>query len=147
MIDRRDLFRFRAYTDVFTGKYRMVYNVENPYDDGCNNVLISGRCFGDIAESHKEYNLMFCTGIKDSKGKLIYENDIIQIKYHTKRKVHYQVKYGEYISCYSSYKKVGFYLQSLEDYSIWNFTIDRQTTIIGNIYETEKFMYLKENTK
>lgn len=143
MIDRRDLFRFRAYTDSFTGKYRMVYNVENTYDDGCNGVLISGNCFGDIAESHKEHKLMLCTGIKDSNGKLIYENDIIEIEYNKHRTENYQVKYGKYITCGSSIPNIGFYIQNLEDNSIWSFYSKEKTTIIGNIYETEEFMYLQ----
>lgn len=145
MIDRRDLFRFRAYTDSFTGKYRMVYNVENTYDDGCNGVLISGRCFGDIAESHKEHNLMLCTGIKDSNGKLIYENDIIEIKYNKQRKVKYIVKFGEHIPTYEQLVSVGFYIQELEDGSVWKLNNDKKnlTTIIGNIYETEEFMHLQ----
>ena len=143
MIDRRDLFRFRAYTDSFTGKYRMVYNIENTYDDGCNNVLISGKCFGDIAESHKEYNLMLCTGIKDSKGKLIYENDIIEITYNEKRKVKYIVKFGEHTPTYERGISIGFYKQDIEDGSVWKLNNEHVLTIIGNIYETEEFMHLQ----
>lgn len=143
MIDRRDLFRFRAYTDSFTGKYRMVYNVENTYDDGCNGVLISGRCFGDIAESHEEHNLMLCSGFKDSVGKLIYENDIVEIKYNEKRKVKYQVKYGEHILTYEQFISVGFYIQEIEDKSVWKLNNNKALTIIGNIYETEEFMHLQ----
>lgn len=143
MIDRRDLFRFRAYTDSFTGKYRMVYNVENTYDDGCNGVLISGRCFGDIAECHEEHNLMFCSGVKDSLGQLIYENDIIEIKYNEQRKVKYQVKYGEHIPTYERFVSRGFYIQSLEDKSIWKLNNNKILNIVGNIYEDEEFKYLQ----
>lgn len=144
MIDRRDLFRFRAYTDSFTGKYRMVYNVESTYDDGCNGVLMSGRCFGDIAESHKEHNLMLCTGIKDSKGKLIYENDIIEIEYIFNRKIKYQVKYGEYTHYLRPHTNIGFYMQDLKDNTTWSFEVaSSSTTIVGNIYETKEFMHLQ----
>lgn len=143
MLNRRDIFRFRAYTDSFTRKYRMVYSVEDVYDDGNNGILMSGKCFGDIAASHKEHNLMLCTGIKDSDGKLIYENDIIEIKYNKYRIENYQVKYGKYKICGSSISNIGFYIQNLEDNSIWSFSSKEKTTIIGNIFETEEFKYLQ----
>lgn len=123
MIDRRDLFRLRIWIDDYNWDrsiYKMAY-----------------------LDNHDAYNIMLCTGIKDSNGNLIYENDIIEIKYNKHRTENYQVKYGKYITCGSSIPKIGFYIQNLEDNSIWSFYSKEKITIIGNIYETKEFTYLQ----
>lgn len=144
MINRRDMFRLRMWTDDYNwdwGDYKMIYDVE--CRDYTQNTMLSVHSFDELLDNHDAYNIMLCTGVRDSKKKLIYENDIIEIKYNEKRKVKYQVKYGEFIPCYESNKRIGFYIQDLEDDSVWSFGSDKKTTIIGNIYETKEFMYLQ----
>lgn len=123
MIDRRDLFRLRIWID------------DNIWDRSIHKMA--------YLDNHDAYNIMLCTGIKDSNGNLIYENDVIEIKYNKHRTENYQVKYGKYITCGSSKPNIGFYIQNLEDNSIWSFYSKEKITIIGNIYETKEFMYLQ----
>lgn len=143
MINRRDIFRLRMWTDDYNwdcGVYKMIYYVE--CRDYTQNTMLSVHSFDELLDNHEAYNIMLCTGIKDSNGKLIYENDIIEIKYNKHRTENYQVKYGKYITCGSSIPNIGFYIQNLEDNSIWSFYNKEKITIIGNIYETKEFMYL-----
>ena len=95
MIDRRDLFRLRMWTDDYNcdwGTKKMIYNVE--CRDYGQNTMLSVCSLEELLDNHDEYNIMLFTGIKDSNGKLIYENDIIEIEYIFNRKIKYQVKYG-----------------------------------------------------
>lgn len=146
MIDRRDLFRLRMWTNDYNwdwGDYKMIYDVE--CRDYSQNTMLSVCSFEELLDNHDTYNIMLCTGIKDSNGKLIYENDIIEIAYNEQRKVKYIVKFGEHIPTYEQLASVGFYIQELEDGSVWKLNNDKRTitTIIGNIYETEEFMHLQ----
>lgn len=144
MIDRRDLFRLRMWTDDYNWDrsiYKMVYDVE--CRDYNQNTMLSVHSFDELLDNHDAYNIMLCTGIKDSNGNLIYENDVIKIEYNKHRIENYQVKYGKYITCGSSIPNIGFYIQNLEDNSIWSFYSKEKITIIGNIFETEEFMYLQ----
>ena len=145
MIDRRDLFRLRMWTNDYNwdwGDYKMIYNVE--CRDYSQNTMLSVCNFEELLDNHDTYNIMLCTGIKDSKGKLIYENDIIEIEYVFNRKIKYQVKYGEYTHYLRPHTNIGFYMQDLKDNTTWSFEVaSSSTTIIGNIYETEEFMHLQ----
>ena len=145
MIDRRDLFRLRMWTNDYNwdwGDYKMIYNVE--CRDYSQNTMLSVCNFEELLDNHDTYNIMLCTGIKDSKGKLIYENDIIEIEYVFNRKIKYQVKYGEYTHYLRPHTNIGFYMQDLKDNTTWSFEVaSSSTTIVGNIYETVEFEYLQ----
>ena len=78
----KDRFKFRAWS-IKEQKY--YYNIENAYSDdwNCSSEIPNKYgdehyCFGNIIQDDN-YIIEQCTGLKDCKGKLIYEGDLVRL--------------------------------------------------------------------
>jgi uncharacterized phage protein (TIGR01671 family) len=88
--------------------------------------------FTDHPEYMENYDIQFCTGLKDKNGKLIYEGDIVK----NWDNLIYQFFWQEDAACYlveniRSKNKLGIY--SLISYQ-------NNLEVIGNIYENKELL-------
>lgn len=97
------------------------------------------NCYEVISETVGQ-----CTGLKDKKGKAIYEGDIIP--YHFNHKIIGIVKFGEYHNSFDGDNHgghVGFHLEWNEENSILRVDLGywiKVSEIIGNIYDNPELL-------
>ena len=118
LVNEKDRFKFRVWQTELK-KPKMKYNSGLIIN---NNEIIEDGCV-----------VMQCTGLKDKNGKLIYEGDIVNIKYirpdgfEIRKKC--KVEFGYY--SFWLYYKCGASLLYKEDCTY---------EIIGNIYENKELL-------
>lgn len=93
--------------------------------------------------------LCACTGLKDKRGNLIWENDIVKALFSD---VYAKIKYGSYRSCFDSTKNehVGFYVDwsgryaksRRKDLGYWINMVDAE--IVGNIFDNPELLESEE---
>lgn len=83
----------------------------------------------------KDFVLMQYTGLKDKKGKEIYEGDILKCKLHNGKYENYTIVWNEKDACFDALNK--------DKSNFMLATIWRISEVIGNIYENEDL--LKQN--
>lgn len=91
-----------------------------------------------------------CTGLKNRKGNLIFENDIIKDLFSD---VCAPIKYGSYQSCFDSTKveHIGFYVDWVgrydesrrKDLGYWINMVDAE--IVGNIFDNPELCWERNN--
>lgn len=115
----------------------MIYGAEETYDYGASGVPIMEDNFGLLLENSGEYVMQY-VGVKDKKGKEVYEGDII------KKKVEYNKR--TYDALYKViYEGTGFYLELINSYAVVNSGIVvsfpyGDIYIAGNIYENPELL-------
>lgn len=118
-------FKFRAW-DKENKKY--IYGVEKGLEFYSTAGNLRVMTLAEIAESSK-YNLEQCTGLKDKKGKLIYEGDIVETHDYTTE--HSQIVWDK--GCYVLKSKDAAIYEHLSNY-------EKQCAIIGNIHENPELL-------
>jgi uncharacterized phage protein (TIGR01671 family) len=123
----KDRFRFRAW-DNKENKY--IYDAEMTYD----NLGIGAECFGFMVDGtyKDQYTVEQCTGVKDSKGKLIYEGDIIRCSCGSEY----------YVGCVVwDSEEIQFSVEIDEElYSFIQHSKNHKIEIIGNIHENPELV-------
>lgn len=163
-INKRDLCRFRAWVEVYDKenstaddvitKKQMFYAVESANATTlCDRMLGSPIPFDEIFNFSNVVMMQSC-GLRDSSDKLIYENDVLEIKtgnYTNK----YVVKYDLYTD-QNGNKNIGWRLLWIENnhndycYKHTSYLIsdavlfNSKITILGNLYETKEFKHLQD---
>lgn len=142
-----DRFKFRIY-DEYTNLMH--------YDNFC--ILSNGDAKAEILMCVS--NVMQCTGIKDSTGKLIYEGDIVEVQYFGGQiplfaneycsqpknevfEIAYSEEWHQFIAKNDNYKKVCD-VHSLDLTKIQINTENKFYKVIGNIYETPELLEIEE---
>lgn len=144
-----DRFKFRAWNKL-SGEMKDVLSLNINYNfPECSNVILETNSFDNIKTHNNPITcangidnvvLMQCTGLKDCKGKLIYEGDIVKYKDEVYGlcigkiewdNVHYELQY------YTG-KEYGWFSHILCLKHIKNIEV------IGNIYENKEL--LNENS-
>jgi len=150
---------FRAW-DIYENI--MIYNVQNAYDtcfaiglDKRNkDIFVGMNSFGEVLGDDQRFILMQCTGIKDKKGKGIYEGDIVKVfdcpinKWIDNKKQNYLKKEGIAVIEYSMCSYVLNYINLNKDEycSEIDATLMRIMyaarifEVIGNIYENPELL-------
>lgn len=125
----QDRFKYRAW-DKENKKY--IYGVEKGLQISSAAGGLHVMTLAEIAESNK-YDLEQCTGLKDEKGKLIYEGDILKGTYYIDNPVidYYPVEYGEDEWLNGN---EGFPLSAYNTLSV----------IVGNIHENSELLEEKQ---
>lgn len=125
----QDRFKYRAW-DKENKKY--IYGVEKGLQISSAAGDLHVMTLAEIAESNK-YDLEQCTGLKDEKGKLIYEGDILKGTYYIDNPVidYYPVEYGEDEWLNGN---EGFPLSAYNTLSV----------IVGNIHENSELLEEKQ---
>lgn len=125
----QDRFKYRAW-DKENKKY--IYGVEKGLQISSAAGGLHVMTLAEIAESNK-YDLEQCTGLKDEKGKLIYEGDILKGTYYIDNPVidYYPVEYGE-VEWLNGNE--GFPLSAYNTLSV----------IVGNIHENSELLEEKQ---
>ena len=132
-----DRFRFRVWVTV-GDKWCGDTNV--PYMDYEDIIIKNGGTmlyeWWDGAEEHEgEYVVMQCTGLKDKNGVLIYEGDVLIVKYDE--------EYSEGGTEVVFYDEYGFYPfikqvpSAIDSYSEWEYS---SVEVIGNRYENPELL-------
>ena len=135
-----DRFKFRAWYNKKMWAWDEIYALRRRIDDKLTLTLMLPD--GSAMSVCKDYVLMQCTGLKDSKGVLIYEKDILQYAELTgdkwlldKEKTIGVVRWRD--------GKCGFSPQEMEQnhkggyyFAYWDQLADVE--IIGNIYENSE---------
>ena len=125
----QDRFKYRAW-DKENKKY--IYGVEKGLEFYSTAGNLHVMTLAEIAESSK-YVLEQCTGLKDEKGKLIYEGDILKGTYYIDNPVidYYPVEYGE-----------DEWLNGNEDFPLSAY--NTLSVIVGNIHENSELLEEKQ---
>ena len=156
-MNKRALCRFRAWLEAYDNdksteknivtKKQMFHSVESA--DGTTLLDRNIGCpipFNQIFY-YQNAVVMQCSGLKDSNVKLIYESDVVELKFDT-FSIKAVIRCGFYTDVNNScFKAFGWYMQELQGLKeCWNigriFTANK-IVILGNIYETEEFKYLQ----
>ena len=123
------------------GKIYKHWFIDAGYGDG------AGGGLAEVNEDIKQYILMQYTGLKDQKGKEIYEGDIVK-GFLDERFI---VRYGEGTFDSGFYRYTGFYLEIIK-YMMYpkgeqgedNYNINEKDVkcleVIGNIYENPEMI-------
>lgn len=129
MSEDRFRFRFRIWD---TEKKELIYDAENAYDymRPCSGgKIIEADCFGDVLVN-KRYIVEQCTGLKDKKGRLIYENDVVSC--------------GHPDIGYVKWKNGGFWVSGGNYVIPWNFFTPNKWEVLGNIHENPELLEKKK---
>lgn len=129
----QDRFKFRAWNKE-NKKY--IYGVEKGLEFYSTAGNLRVMTLAEIEESDK-YDLEQCTGHRDYKGKLIYVNDILNLK-----------RVPNLYQCVFSHTRVGFDFKPLNTEYKWNeFSIINSAddflnhcVITGNIHENPEML-------
>ena len=128
----QDRLKFRVWHKKRKKMYEVLHLHTATWSNGGDWVTAKGFNIITRQDMHiqiepKDGIIMQCTGLKDKKGQLIYEGDIVQFKISgnlTKAVVSYDNDYGEYRK--GNFASLGSYQNSTE--------------VIGNIYENEDLL-------
>ena len=115
-------FKFRAW-DKENKKY--IYGVEKGLEFYSTAGNLRVMTLAEIAESSK-YNLEQCTGLKDKKGKLIYEGDIVEVPV-----LYNGIPTGKKQRCKVYYKHGAFNIYAVKS---------EYLKIVGNIHENPELL-------
>lgn len=104
---------------------------------------ISNKAGSPFAYEVRPDTICQCTGLRDKKGKLIWENDVI--KYHFGN-AYAQIRYGAYQSCFDNQKTehIGFYVDWSEsrnyrkDLGYWINMVNAE--VVGNIFDNPELI-------
>lgn len=124
-------------------KFRVWDKINEKWINNCLLDIESGYLCGyyDNEQAYKRrYKIMQCTGLKDKKGKLIYEGDIVKFNFDTD-----EIKA---VVSWDDKELIGFYLNTTDyfkdkyvtDYDFYK----NDYEVIGNIYENKEL--LNENS-
>lgn len=138
-------FRFRVW-DIEAQKMQYPIQIWNAM--GCGEALnpidatYEGECNIETCppnpKSFENYHIMQCTGLKDKNGKLIYEEDIIEIEDFKEEKHIVKVYFDKKDAWFKhTYDSSGYDWSDLDFgvSSLWE-----NVEIIGNIYENPKLL-------
>ena len=145
----KDRFRFRVWDKK---NKRMLYKIENAYDGGGvedekgNEVVdCSADCFSYFLpyyeeDENEEFVVEQCTGLKDKNGRLIYENDVVNI---TVDAVTIPLKY---MDCLFKviWADIGFCFEMLNENDGLGFCECFEYEVIGNIHENPELLEEKK---
>lgn len=133
-----DRFRFRIWD---TEKKELIYDAENAYDymRPCSGgKIIEADCFGDVL-ANKRYIVEQCTGLKDKKGRLIYEGDIV------KRIAKYDEEESFVLLQVVWNNKNGRYITTDKKYDTFTFSMFYYSyEVVGNIHENPELLEEKK---
>lgn len=115
-----DRFKFR----VFDKEYK---------DYLPEGVLLDGRTGKVSGVNVDRYTIEQCTGLRDKKGRLIYEGDILRLSFDDGGKVDREIYYSQ--GC-SQYFLRHLDTRMFEGYT-FNSSVANELEIIGNIHEME----------
>ena len=116
----------------------MIYDIQNSYDFGCNDVKYDNECcFGDYLDN-ENYVVMQYTNMKDKNGREVYEGDIVTKNGSKKGVVSW---FDSLVWDGSGSKHSGFYCREWFDYDEldWYLGFD-DIEVLGNIYENPELM-------
>ena len=96
------------------------------------------RKYGESYEVD-EHTICQCTGLKDKNGKLIWENDVVEIGEHEDTvNGLYKVIYCENANCYALKRSVDFH------YNFFTFSdlngFETSSKVIGNIFDNPELL-------
>ena len=126
-----------------------------------DGVLMAANLLGGYEAFHGESDpVMQYTGLKDIKGKEIYEGDILKETYSAGYSI-FSVRFGGYDNglCYEdSDRGIGWYIKSIAEYYGGSLCEPSQPEksilhhheemeVIGNIYENPELLESKDETK
>ena len=117
-------------------------NWEYEIANKCTNPPDSDPMWGKCVITHKvdPSTICQCTGLKDKNGKLIWENDVVEIVEHQDNvNGLYKVIYCENAHCYALERSVDFH------YNFFTFSdlngFETSSKVIGNIFDNPELMH------
>lgn len=125
--DKKDKKWIKDFTIFNDGS---IIQISNTMSLETNSLLIEKKI-------GKEVDLMQCTGLKDKKGKLIFEGDIVKFEVNILEDEQY-INIG-IVTYYQNDLKYGLYISDKECAFIDNFE-DNIIEIIGNKYENPELL-------
>lgn len=124
-------FRFRVWDKVAQGYNNREYYIN--MTGGLSRLLPMARANEAGSLSLDNFVIEQCTGRQDINGKLIYEGDILKIKYG-RHKVHYTATASIH------WNGLGFILKEKDGSCIIRFDLPAVIEVIGNIHENPELM-------
>lgn len=123
--------KFRAWNkDVYSNK--MIYDIQNEFEERINLGMDS---FGHYLNKDS-FEVMQYTGLKDCKGKEIYESDIVKYKAETNEGIGYiKFEFSCFIIYWTNNKTFN------DSFSSMFYTqCSSKIEVIGNIYENPELL-------